>query len=521
LTLLLIAVALSEAADSPGQVWFIPAPLNYATWAQAADQDFPDGDVDGKLAQMAAVGMTTYFFEREDAAFRAKLYPAAGRHGIRLYLRTYGMRTLSATEAAEYPERLFQVPWARQRRLACPSWTRHQMPQLPAIEKLLRADREHLAGVNIDFIRYPDDDPCDCPACAKLYQERLGRERIAKEDLQDEDLSAAYARLRCDVIAGVVRRAREMCDRLGLKLSVSVFINPPSARMLGQDWTGWAREGLVDFVCPMNYTADRAEHAKWLREHVRAMGDGAELWEGVARSWAGGENSPGQALDQSVDVLKEGADGIASFKMSAFNQDDWRLQQALRDERGWRLELAGDRLSVQGPPFGEIALGRSDVRRAVTEEGPASVIVNDGKTVVLAPSAWVRAGLAPVETTAGNEIAVPVVCVNGSEKSVSCRFDLKVPTGWTVRAPEEPLPVAPGERRPVACRVLVPRDAKAGDYWLEIDAASAETGLFIPRAKPALDAKIDGADCTVTPLTRTHHTSAPTWKRVTVLQKAD
>ena len=241
--------------------WLVPAPLNYATWAQEIDYDFPDGDVDGKLAKMARIGMTTYFFERGTEEFRSKLFAAAKKHGIKLYLRTFGLRTLSHKEAAEQPERLFQVPWAKNRRYGCPSWPSNLMRYLPGIERFLRSNREHLTGINVDFIRYPDDDPCNCPACTKLNQQYLGRRELKQEALNDRGLREKYAQMRCSVVREALRKARGMCDRLGLKLSVSVFINPPRARLLGQDWVGWAREGIADFVCPMNYTHDRARPA--------------------------------------------------------------------------------------------------------------------------------------------------------------------------------------------------------------------------------------------------------------------
>jgi hypothetical protein len=517
LSLLVVTLRCSAETSAPQRgEWFIPAPLNYGTWAQEIDYDFPDGDVDGKLAKMAHVGMTTYFFRRDTPEFHTKLFAAAREHGIRLHLRMFGIKTLSAQDAADHPEWLFSVEWARQRRMACPSWIEVWESDLPEQERFLRQNRDHLFGINVDFIRYPDDDPCLCARCRRLYEQHLGRDSLTEEDLADPAVAAPYIQLRCSVIEQMIRRLRDICDRLGLKLSVAVFTNRDHGRFLGQDWVAWAQEGLVDFVCPMNYTHDRDDHRKWLQEHVRSMGDHAELWEAVARAWSGGENPPQEVLNQSLDVLLAGADGISSYKMGAFSDDDWRLQEALQAERGWGLQLAEAVLSIGGPPFGEMQLPPWPVRRC-RAPGPNPVVQREGnRLLVKGPLAWAKVDLTPRQCRAGGAAVIPVQCHNGTDREVQLGLTARAPEAWRIRKLGKPVLVAAGESRTVRCEIAVPASTEPGDYWVEIDVHDAETGRFIPRAKPAVEAVIDGHRCTVIPVTRTHYTSAPTWLRLTV-----
>jgi uncharacterized lipoprotein YddW (UPF0748 family) len=50
---------------------------------------------------------------------------------------------------------------------------------------------------------------------------------------------------------------------------------------MGQAWTTWGRRGLVDFVCPMNYTTDNGQFAEWTRAQLRELDGTALLRAGI------------------------------------------------------------------------------------------------------------------------------------------------------------------------------------------------------------------------------------------------
>jgi len=69
-----------------------------------------------------------------------------------------------------------------------------------------------------------------------------------------------------------MRALREAIDTegLGVELSADVFGDYPVCRgTVGQDWVAWIDEGLLDFVCPMDYT----ESASRFEELVRAQSE--------------------------------------------------------------------------------------------------------------------------------------------------------------------------------------------------------------------------------------------------------
>ena len=221
-------------------------------------------------------------------------------------------------------------------------------------------------------------------------------------------------------------------------------------------------------------------------------------------------------MGQSLNVIAEGADGIASFKMGAFVEEDWRLQKRLCDEYGWRLRLADRVLSVTGPPFGEMRLPRWDARECRIGECAATVQRSERHTLVRAGRAWVRVDLTPQECAAGAVVSVPVECHNGTKRGVRFELSAKLPDGWKMLEPLQPIEIGPESEIHAACKVKAPDELRPGDYWIEIDAADADTGRFVPRAKPPVHVELDGTPCTVVPVSRTHFTAAPTWVPIRV-----
>jgi neutral ceramidase len=522
-----IAAAAGRLVDAAGKPavsstpkdgdWFIPARLNYGTWAQKPKEDFPDGDIDARLGKMARIGMRDYFFYRDQEASFRRLSAAAENHGVRLWLRTFGQARYSEQDVREHPERLFQMDWTRAQRIACPSWPENGVEWVAWTEPFLREYRDHLHGVNLDFIRYPDDSPCSCAACRALYEKWLGRHEVTEEDLEDEDFVPKYSAMRGSVIGGMVRRVRAMCDRVGLKLSVCVFADLRHARLLGQDWPGWAREGWVDVVCPMSYTGDRALHGRWLREHLTAMEDEAELWDSVARKWDRGENSPEEVLAQSLEVLRGGAHGLASFNMAAFGEEDWRLQAALQKECGWNVSVRDGTLLVEGPPFAWMKLPPWPILRYVASGVELKARAEGDRVIARGACVWMEAPGAFPAASPGGLVKSRVAVHNGSAEDAAIRIKGRLPEGWRIEEPSDAPRLAAGESRAVDVAVRAPGSAPPGRYWVDIMAEDARSGRPVPRATGAVEVEVGGALFAVLPLTRTRFTSSPTCVSVEIV----
>jgi uncharacterized lipoprotein YddW (UPF0748 family) len=65
-----------------------------------------------------------------------------------------------------------------------------------------------------------------------------------------------------DLVRDVYRRAKQAKPRA--QVTAAVFTPVKSAEQVYQDWPGWLRAGIVDYVIPMAYTPNNAQLAKQL-----------------------------------------------------------------------------------------------------------------------------------------------------------------------------------------------------------------------------------------------------------------
>ncbi|MFG0320690.1 MAG: glycoside hydrolase family 10 protein, partial [Planctomycetota bacterium JB042] len=142
-------------------------------------------------------------------------------------------------------------------------------PCLPEVRRyLVDVCREIVAGyevdgLHLDYVRFvddlveKDDYPRD-PRTVALFHAEHGR-------LPRSGADREFDRWKGEQVTKLVRALRAMVDeeRPDVVLSAAVGAVPEGpADRHHRDSAGWAREGLVDAVFPMNYTADPAEFAR-------------------------------------------------------------------------------------------------------------------------------------------------------------------------------------------------------------------------------------------------------------------
>ncbi|MCT7957974.1 glycoside hydrolase family 10 protein [Laspinema palackyanum] len=127
------------------------------------------------------------------------------------------------------------------------------------------ATRYEVDGVQLDYIRYPFQDP----SAERTY----GYGKVARQEFQnltgvdpmtirpsDRDLWQQWTDFRVRQIDSFVADASQLLRTLrsDLILSVAVFpLNPHDRRnKIQQNWEEWARRGEVDLVVPMTYAMD-------------------------------------------------------------------------------------------------------------------------------------------------------------------------------------------------------------------------------------------------------------------------
>ncbi len=184
------------------------------------------------------------------------------------------------------------------------------------------ADRYPVDGIHLDYIRYPDSNACFCDGCRTRFAATRGKP-IAEKDWpacvrQGRPLRDAFLDWRREQITRLVRAVRtELRARHpNVKLSAAVFAGYPECReTLGQDWHAWMREGLLDFVCPMNYTADDRAFESQARRNLALPAHGVALYSGIGASAPG---LPPEQVARQIDLLRSlGANGFVLFELDA------------------------------------------------------------------------------------------------------------------------------------------------------------------------------------------------------------
>ena len=267
-----------------------PAPLPEASsanemraaWNPLPTARHPRG-WNGLLAQLAAHRLNTLFVHWQSAATplhtRAgsrtssdtldEALAAAARHKIALYAWATCW-TLEGADPALITRltregRLMRdaagntLPWL------CPSLPENRTLLIDGLSALARRG---VAGIHLDYVRYPETAGCYAPATRKAFEAAHGQPVAAwpADVLPGGPLAAPFADFRRATMTAFIREARAALRAAapGVTLSAAVFPTPAAAAERGQAWPDWLRDGLVDFVCPMLYTESAADFNAWL-----------------------------------------------------------------------------------------------------------------------------------------------------------------------------------------------------------------------------------------------------------------
>jgi uncharacterized lipoprotein YddW (UPF0748 family) len=201
----------------------------------------------------------------------------------------------------------------------CPSNAANRKYELDAIREVVA--NYPIDGFHLDYIRYSGNEWCYCPACRANFEEGIGvrLEDWPKPVVEGGKYEAKYREWRLNVITSFVREVREMMKdvRPEAKLSAAVFPVPDNARdSVLQDWPRWIRDGLVDFVCPMNYTGSLQEMRSRMKAELDAAAGKVPVYAGLMVTADSGEDqAPDMAVAQIAAARELGAQGFVLFEL--------------------------------------------------------------------------------------------------------------------------------------------------------------------------------------------------------------
>jgi len=116
-------------------------------------------------------------------------------------------------------------------------------------------------GIHFDYIRYPNSDSCYCDGCRARFEQQTNNTVSTWPDdvLDGGPLESEFQAWRRQQITNLVSWVYEDVKAIKpqVQVSAAVFSRYPSCReSVGQDWVNWIQDGIVDFLCPMDYTDD-------------------------------------------------------------------------------------------------------------------------------------------------------------------------------------------------------------------------------------------------------------------------
>jgi uncharacterized lipoprotein YddW (UPF0748 family) len=196
-----------------------------------------------------------------------------------------------------------------------------------------------LAGLHLDYIRYPDvlpfipgtrfgvglDFGYGAPSRARFQQE-TGRRAPFQQSLENADAWDDWRRERVSALVREIARTAR-AQHPGLAMSAAVWSHADRAYLaLQQDWREWLEEGLLDFAVPMAYTRDD-RLLRYQAEHFAGLPIADRIWAGLGVWLFASE--PQRALAQIQLVHDAGLRNVALFSYDAIASEP-ALDQALR-----------------------------------------------------------------------------------------------------------------------------------------------------------------------------------------------
>ena len=199
---------------------------------------------------------------------------------------------------------------------------------------------EGLAGIHLDYIRYPDvvlapehkakynipqddlvhpgSDYCYCLVCRTQFKKLSGLDPLT---LPDQATNQEWLNFRFNSVTNLVNELYDVVHKTGKVLSAAVFPTPNLSKFrVRQDWVKWK----LDYVMTMIYHRYERQPVEWIetatREGVEALAGKVPYFSGLHLS----QLTPTELGLATKLSLKAGADGIVLFPGNAMSEEYWK-----------------------------------------------------------------------------------------------------------------------------------------------------------------------------------------------------
>ncbi|MDR0870414.1 MAG: family 10 glycosylhydrolase, partial [Planctomycetaceae bacterium] len=179
-----------------------------------------------------------------------------------------------------------------------------------------------LAGIHLDYIRYPDGDHCYCDGCRERFVKETGCNITNwTQDVRNNGIhTEKYRQWRCDNITKLVERVHREAKktRSNIKISAAVLENYPTCRRgTGQDWVLWCEKGYLDFICPMDYTKTLDYFETTIERQKKLIGGKIPLYPGIGATATGIAMTPDRVAAEIQIARKQNTSGFVIFNLDS------------------------------------------------------------------------------------------------------------------------------------------------------------------------------------------------------------
>jgi hypothetical protein len=177
------------------------------------------------------------------------------------------------------------------------------------------ASKYNVDGVHFDYMRYPYEPLCYCPNCEQRFMEEteLKIDQWPDDVWKEGKYRKVYLEWRKELITSSAEEIAKAIHDYDPYVCVSLAARSGIRTAYlhdGQVWWTWDDKGILDFVCPMNYTPDPQEYLSDIKNHLPLIEGSIPYYGGI-----------GLFLNKKSEMLKEsirkgrsyGQDGFVIF----------------------------------------------------------------------------------------------------------------------------------------------------------------------------------------------------------------
>jgi uncharacterized lipoprotein YddW (UPF0748 family) len=203
-------------------------------------------------------------------------------------------------------------------------------PGLPAVQDYLYnivmdvSVNYDIAGIHLDYIRYPGDQWGYHPESFARYRNEVRRQTPEE-----------WQRWRCKQVTELVKRIRQGLKRHTpeVELTAAVVADPDRAReVYNQDWLMWLQKGYILRVFPMNYHVNH-ELFEGTVDKIAIYGYKNQTVMGI-RAWAHNAEFTADNINTQIDYTwNSGIWNYALFSSTGINNDNFWGDLIIRRSR--------------------------------------------------------------------------------------------------------------------------------------------------------------------------------------------